>query len=418
MPEDQTEVLVVGAGPVGLLTALLLAEAGIEVRIIDHEERVTARSYACALHPRTLKLLARLGLAEPLLEQGRRLQTIGFYEGKARCAQIRLSELGGDYPFLLVLPQNVLEETLERRLRQAGPKVQWNHRFDALEPQEDFVVATIEKLGGTSTGYIVPHWEKIVKNRRELHAQFVVGADGPNSLVRARLGIANERVGGREFFVAYEFESEQSADEEVRVVLDAETTNVLWPLTGNKYRWTFQLVKSEASNEFPDKDRRAVQFMPKAVDEALCKRVEKFVSRRAPWFGAGVKQVNWCTDVGFEHRVGTHFGRGRCWLAGDAAHQTGPVGAQSMNVGLHEAADLALKLQNVLRQGYALESLDAYNQERRSEWRSLLGLEGGLLATSETTAWVRDRRGRLLSCLPGAGEDLVHLANQLKLDYK
>src|SRR5450759_4929123 len=71
MREERTEVLVVGAGPVGLLTAILLAEAGIEVRIIDREGCTTSRSYACALHPRTLKLLEGMGLAAPVLEAGR-----------------------------------------------------------------------------------------------------------------------------------------------------------------------------------------------------------------------------------------------------------------------------------------------------------------------------------------------------------
>jgi 2-polyprenyl-6-methoxyphenol hydroxylase-like FAD-dependent oxidoreductase len=418
MPEDQTEVLVVGAGPVGLLTALVLAEAGIEVRIIDHEERTTARSYACALHPGTLRVLSRFGLAAPLVERGRRLKTVAFYEGQTRRAELQLAQVGGDFPFLLVLPQNVLEEVLEDRLRQVGVQVQWNHRFDSFEDQREFVDATIEKLGGTSTGYIVPHWEKVVKNRRTLRAQFLVGADGANSLVRARLGIEHERFGTTEFFAAFEFGSDQELADEVCVVLDAETTNVLWPLTEHRCRWTFQLIKSEVSSEFPEKERRATHFVPKQVDQALCQRVQKFAAHRAPWFTAGVKEVFWCTDVAFDHRLAGELGSGRCWLAGDAAHQTGPVGAQSMNVGLAEATDLAAKLQGVLRQGRKLGSLKRYGQERRTEWRRLLGQEGGLIAGNDTPPWVRDRRTRLLSCLPGAGEDLVNLAGQLKLTWK
>ena len=95
MQEERTEVLVVGAGPVGLLTAIVLAEAGIEVKIIDREDRTTARSYACALHPRTLRLLSPMGLAAPVLERGRRTQTVAFYDGAARRAEIKLGELGG-----------------------------------------------------------------------------------------------------------------------------------------------------------------------------------------------------------------------------------------------------------------------------------------------------------------------------------
>src|SRR5208283_1145070 len=113
MREEQTEVLVVGPGPVGLLTALLLAEAGLEVRIIDREERTTTRSYACALHPRVLRLLDQFGLAETLVPLGRKVQTVAFYDGAARRAEVKLSSKAGRFPFLLILPQSALEGALE-----------------------------------------------------------------------------------------------------------------------------------------------------------------------------------------------------------------------------------------------------------------------------------------------------------------
>ena len=106
MRKLQTEVLVVGAGPVGLASALLLAETGAEVQIIDREYRTAARSYACALHPSTLRILDRLGLASKLIEQGRQVRTIGLYEGQQRRAVLDLAEGGGDFPYLLIVPQS------------------------------------------------------------------------------------------------------------------------------------------------------------------------------------------------------------------------------------------------------------------------------------------------------------------------
>src|ERR1041384_6883851 len=100
--EQNTEVLIVGAGPTGLLTALILAHAGIQVNIIDKEERSAARSYACALHPRALKLLDGFGLIDELLANGRRIETLGFYDGAARRAEIKLVEPGLERPYLLV----------------------------------------------------------------------------------------------------------------------------------------------------------------------------------------------------------------------------------------------------------------------------------------------------------------------------
>ena len=416
MREERTEVLVVGAGPVGLLTAILLAEAGIEVKIIDREERTTARSYACALHARTLKLLSQLGLAAPVLERGRRVQVMAFYDGATRQAELKLSELGGEFPYMVILPQNVFEGVLEERLRKAGVTVSWNHRFDDVQGAGETVVANVEELGATGTGYIVPHWEAVVKRNFPVRAQFLVGADGHGSLVRQRLGIENTPGAGQEFFAAYEFEPEEKVENEVRVVLDASTTNVLWPLAGNRYRWTFQLLKAEMAREFPEKERVGVRFAQKAVDERIRQYVQEAAKRRAPWFSAGVKEITWCTEVVFEHRVARQFGRDRCWLAGDAAHQTGPVGVQSMNVGLAEAATLAGALRRILREKAPLEVLAACDRDWQVEWRRLLGLAGGLKPRKEASPWARERGGRILPCLPASHEDLPRLASQLGFD--
>ena len=120
MREERIEVLVVGAGPVGLMTALTLAQGGVESIIIDREPRTTARSYACALHPRVLDLLATVGVADDLIAQGRKIESVAFYEKAERRARVRVSDASDKYPFLLVLPQSVLESTLEARLNVSG----------------------------------------------------------------------------------------------------------------------------------------------------------------------------------------------------------------------------------------------------------------------------------------------------------
>jgi 2-polyprenyl-6-methoxyphenol hydroxylase-like FAD-dependent oxidoreductase len=416
MRENKTDVLVVGAGPTGLLTAVALAEADIDVEIIDREERTAARSYACALHSSTLELLDRLGLADTVLELGRRVHTIAFYDGEKRRAEISLSDLGGDFPFLLVLPQSQLEAVLTQRLRQkSGLAVKWNHRFDAVQCEEDAIVATVEKLEGTALGYIVPHWETMVKKRFAIRARFLVGADGHNSLVRERLGIEYERVAGSQSFVACEFSSEAEAGDEVRIVLDDGTTNVLWPLRGNEYRWTFQLIHFDPSGEFPEKERR-VMPLEKTLNEQIRKRLEKLARHRAPWFSAGIKEIGWCKQVAFEHRLAKQFGLDRCWLAGDAAHQTGPVGVQSLNAGLCEAENLAEKLEKILRDEAPLSLLKAYDSERQKEWQQLLELTGGPRARSQTDSWIRARTARILPCLPASGADLRRMSDQLGFD--
>src|ERR1017187_8162759 len=210
-----------------------------------------------------------MGLAVPVLERGRRVQTVAFYDGASRRAEVKLSELGGEFPFMVILPQNDFEGVLEERLLKAGVTVNWNHRFDDVQNAGETVVVNVEGLGATATGYIVPHWEGVVKRSFPVRAQFLVGADGFDSLVRRRLSIENTCVAEPELFAAYEFEPEEKVEDEVRVVLDESTTNVLWPLPGNKYRWTFQMLKSEMPSGFPAKERRGVRFAQKAIDERI-----------------------------------------------------------------------------------------------------------------------------------------------------
>jgi 2-polyprenyl-6-methoxyphenol hydroxylase-like FAD-dependent oxidoreductase len=416
MRETKTDVLIVGAGPTGLLTAILLAENGVQTQIIDREERTASRSYACALHPRTLRLLARLGLAEALLKHGRRIQTVAFYDGLARCAEINMEAVGGEFPFLLVLPQSALEKVLEQRLlEKSRTKVLWNHRFDGCAEDGETVVAQVEKLGGTATGYIVPHWETIVQKRFPVRAQFLIGADGHNSLVRQRQAIEYEQFGETQSFIACKFTSGSVVLDELRVVLDETTTNVFWPLPGNSCRWTFQLIHSDGPSDFPEKERRSMRDAEKLLNDNIRHNVERLAHSRAPWFSHEIDEILWCKQVFFQHRLAKQFGKGRCLLIGDSAHQTGPVGVQSMNVGLTEAEELTAILHKIIFEQKSLKLLQKYERQRRDEWRPLLGLEHDFKPNGNAAPWVHRRAPRILSCLPGSGEDLRQMAKALGL---
>jgi 2-polyprenyl-6-methoxyphenol hydroxylase-like FAD-dependent oxidoreductase len=416
--DDRTEVLVVGAGPVGMFTALQLAGSGIAVQLIDQESRTAGRSYACALHPRTLQLLDGAGLAREAIQRGQRIDTVAFYEGASRRAEVKLSQLPGEFPFVLVLAQSSLEDLLEKKLQERGVKVHWNHRLADLAMRDGAAVAGIEEMALTGKGYIVPDFELEVKRTVSARADFVVGADGQNSAVRQRLGIASEETGEPERFTVYELETEADLPPEMRIVLHEQTVSVLWPLAEKKCRWSFQWSQADAPADFPQKDRNRFTVAESPGEKDSRHQVQQLLRARAPWFQAGIRNVGWGADIQFAHRLARPLGRERAWLAGDAAHQTGPVGMQSMNLGMREGADLAVKLKRILREKGSPALLEDYNLQYRAEWEQLLGWNGGPQAGAATGAWVRERCGKALSCLPASGKELGLLLRQLGLEWE
>jgi 2-polyprenyl-6-methoxyphenol hydroxylase-like FAD-dependent oxidoreductase len=411
----KTEVLVVGAGPVGLHTALRLAEAEVGVRIIDEQFQTAGQSYALALHPGSLRELADVGLLDELVEVGHRVESVAFYEGAERRATLGIGQGATDPPFVLVLPQSTLESALERRLRGAGAKVQWNHQLAGLESQGAKVVGSVNKLAKVSTGYAVATTEWVVQKTIPVEADFVVGADGHRSGVRRAAGIDFDPVGGRGLFAVFEFHSDTEPGSEATVVLDEFGTSVLWPLPDGRWRWSFQIPEGEGHEGPRRKSRLAVQIGRGSFPHVAEEELALLIADRAPWFEAPVTGVRWSMAIRFEHRLARCFGRERLWLAGDAAHLAGPVGAHSMNVGLREGRLLAEALAATLREQGVSGHLGTYGHRRLEEWRRLLGIDASPEVTEGAEPWVTRHREKILSCLPASGAELERLAAEIGL---
>jgi 2-polyprenyl-6-methoxyphenol hydroxylase-like FAD-dependent oxidoreductase len=204
----------------------------------------------------------------------------------------------------------------------------------------------------------------------------------------------------------------------MRIVLDQHTAGVLWPFTQHQGRWSFQWLQPDAPADFPQKVRGLDTIVDSAGPEDSRHHLQKLLSARAPWFQDEIKDVGWATDIQFEHRLARQFGRDRAWLAGDAAHQTGPVGMQSMNTGFREGADLAAKLTRIMRDQGSPDLLETYNLEHRLEWEQLLGWKGGPQASALTGKWIRECSARIPACIPASGTELTLLLQQLGLEYE
>jgi 2-polyprenyl-6-methoxyphenol hydroxylase-like FAD-dependent oxidoreductase len=235
-------------------------------------------------------------------------------------------------------------------------------------------------------------------------------------------------LGPAQYFAVFEFKTKADVGHEVRLVFDDGATSVLWPLPNGYCRWSFELPDyHDADTEmmkdrlhaaglgyFPTerpKEREALgaSNYPAVLDETS---LHNLLAERAPWFLGAIDHVTWRTIVRFERRLTSSFGAGRCWLAGDAAHITGPAGIQSMNLGMQEAEELAAAVASGSQGAF-----EAYNSHWTQTWRQLHGVESPLRPGPATDPWVGQHAAALTSCLPAHGAELAELAGQLGLRF-
>jgi 2-polyprenyl-6-methoxyphenol hydroxylase-like FAD-dependent oxidoreductase len=393
------EVLVVGAGPVGLVAALFLQQYGVHVEIVDMHQRTTQHSYALAIHPRTLEVLDEAGLAAPLIGAGRKLTKLAYYSGQERRAEIDYSALAGRHPYLLVIRQSVLERAAEDALGRKKVKVHWGHRLQSLKGDGAAIQAEVARLDQVATGYPVARSEWVVAGSETIQPAYVIGADGYDSAVRRMSGIEMEEYGEPQIFSVYEIEAAGELPGEVRVMIEPDLTSVYWPLEEGRCRWGFQI-------------RSATEHA------ATMTRLEELIAARAPWCTAQPAQIFWSTLGLFERRLTRCLGEGRVWLAGDAAHQATPVGVHSMNSGLVEARELAARIAQILRRNGSPALLDELATKTHGAWQRLLHADAvrPVSGTDRVVdAWVPQAASRILASIPASGDDLDSLLGQIGL---
>jgi 2-polyprenyl-6-methoxyphenol hydroxylase-like FAD-dependent oxidoreductase len=391
-----TDVLVVGAGPVGLVTALTLSREGLGVRVIDQYQRSALHSYALALHPGTLRLLGECGLAESLIDQGRSIDRIGVYHWKERVGELDLARLGGPFPRVLLVPQVTLEGALEDALRTRGVQVSWNHQAMSLESDDEGVTTLVGRIGDADCARRASPRDWGVRDTVEIRSSAVVGADGYFSTIRRLLGARYISLGKSESFCLFEFESDRELEPEIRLVFHDDSVNVLWPIGKNRGRWNFQID-------------------PEFEGDPDVEVFRSLVAARAPWFSPLPERIEWSTTVAFNRRLVDRFGEQRVWLAGEAAHLTGPIGVHNMNIGMCEGGELAGRFGEVLHNGSSLEPLEHYAIERQTEWLKILAAQDRLEPLPHAPEWARELGGRLVDCVPASGVDLSDLLGQIGL---
>lgn len=341
-------VLVVGAGPTGLALACELYRHGVPCRLVEASHMPGDRSKAIALWPRTLEIMADLGVADAAVARGLTLREATVYTGERPLAGFDLGALPTRYPFGLVLPQYETEALLTERLAALGGQVERGVTLVHARQSDDQVEAVLRHDDGT------------VEN---VSAGWLVGCDGPDSAVRRCADIAMPRRPEREGWVIVDaVMSTNAPPDRVRYFLERGRMLHMIPLPGGPDRWRLTL------NTGP------VQPDPETWQSNV---LAWEVQMRAA-IPARVLAVEWVSTCRVRQGLATTMRQGRLLLAGDAAHVHSPAGGQGINAGLQDAANLGWKLARVCLGRTDADLLDSYDRERRPASAALI----------RTTEWV------------------------------
>jgi 2-polyprenyl-6-methoxyphenol hydroxylase-like FAD-dependent oxidoreductase len=337
-----TDVLIVGAGPTGLVLALWLTRVGVRVRLVDKSAEAGTTSRALAVQARTLEFYRQVGIADAVVAAGRKTIAANMWVTGRRVAHVVLGEMGtglSPYPFVLVYPQDEHERLLVERLAEAGV---------AVERQTELV-----RFEETAEG-VVGHLRRADGGEQRCTAAYIAGCDGARSKMREALGVGFP--GGtyeHMFYVADVEASGETMNGELHVVLERTDFLVVFPL------------KREGRARLVGTVRQELEQAEKLTWEDVSKRVIDAMR-------IDVKKVNWFSTYRVHHRVADRFRKGRAFLLGDAAHIHSPVGGQGMNTGIGDAVNLAWKLAAVLQGRAHAALLDSYEPERIGFARTLV----------------------------------------------
>ena len=354
-----SDVLIIGAGPTGLVLALWLTKLGVKVRIVDKTAAPGTTSRALAVHARTLELYRQLDLADFVVEHGHKVPAVNLWVKGEPAARLPFATVGEDltaYPFLEIFPQDEHERLLIERLKKLGIAVERRMELMRFTDEGDRVTASLRGPDG---------------HEADCEATYIAGCDGSHSLVRETLGTGFPGGTYRQVFYVADVEAAgPSIDGELHVDLDEADFLAIFPLAGEGRARLIGTVRDERA------------------DHADRLKFEDVSSRAIDHLKVQVKKVNWFSTYHVHHRVTEHFRKGRAFLLGDAAHIHSPAGGQGMNTGIGDAINLAWKLAAVLA-GRAPDSLlDTYETER-------IGFAKRLVATTDRVFSFATAEGRI-----------------------
>jgi 2-polyprenyl-6-methoxyphenol hydroxylase-like FAD-dependent oxidoreductase len=382
----KNNVLVVGAGPVGLSMAAELARYGVSVRIVEKMAQRTDKSKALVLWSRTLELMDRMGCTASFLAEGLKVTAANISSGSKQIGRITLDGVATPYPFGLMLPQSDTERLLDEHLNRHGVQVERSVELAGFVATADGVVSTLRHADGQEETF---------------ESGWLIGCDGAHSTVRHQLGV--EFVGDTmpsNWILADCHLSGVPHPGEISAAWHFDGVLILFPIAKDRFR-----VIADVGDGHDGV----------ASQDPTMEEVQAILDRRGPG-GITASAPVWlaCFHIN-ERKVADYRAAGRVFLAGDAAHIHSPAGGQGMNTGIQDACNLAWKLALVCKGACADEPLlGSYSVERSAVGEQVLKGAGRMTTIAIMKGEVKQSiRNHVLSFLFGLSPVLKTAANAL-----
>ncbi|MDQ8200868.1 NAD(P)/FAD-dependent oxidoreductase [Pelagicoccus enzymogenes] len=418
--KKSVETLVVGAGPCGMLAALALADGGDDVMIVDSAPRTCTSSNATILHPETLVLLQRFGIADRVVASGYAIHQVSIYDDVCHRQSVHLNLHPHGFPFALSIPQSELEAILEDELNEAGVHILWNHRVSEYEPEDGAVQITADRYSDRGTGYAISHMERVIVKSIHLQAKTLVAADGYNSILHRLAGLESQPLGEDQFFVSFEFETDRDPSHTCFLSIKEGLATAQQPIEDGIARLQFQYKGLTLPSRNREKERSFMQDAANLPDYLDEEHFHQLVKERVPWNVGYVNKLRYRAAVPFKKRYLPTPRAGNVFFLGDSARTFAPLGNLSLNLGMQEAESLARVLLETKESEPRLRQrkLDELGEQMAQNWKRLVNLDATTRPGVSADPWVANNRARILRAMPASAESLDELARQLRLEVK
>jgi 2-polyprenyl-6-methoxyphenol hydroxylase-like FAD-dependent oxidoreductase len=383
-----SDVIVVGAGPVGLVAGCELARRGVRVRVIDKLAQPTDQSRAIAVHARSLDMFDRMGIVDDMLSTGVKAVAMQMHAGGRDLFRVPFDEVDSAFPFTLTTAQTETERVLAERLQSFGVTVERGVDLVALTQDDETVHLSLHK--GEST--------------EQASASWVIGADGAHSTARKLVGtkLAGSFVGER--FLLGDVDAEHQLDrDDMHTFFSPEGPVVVLAMREGRMRFLAELHDAPGTplNLYPTQGE---------LQEILDRRIG----------GIRVVHSHWLTSFEIRHARVPAYRWGRVFLAGDAAHIHSPAGGQGMNTGMQDAFNLAWKLSAAIKGDAGDTLLNSYQAERAPIAEGVITFTNRLTKAgtlSGVPRRIRDAVVQVLSRVPAVRKIMAETVEEVNVGY-